>query len=269
MPIVKTMSAVMLAGLVIGHECQAADDKDQPSYTNPVVNQGVSVGPAISIADTGYAGDHHQITAYPWVTYRNGHFFIYGLGTGYEVVTGNRYILSVMAVPQIQRRSSTDSPQLSGLKYRPWSIDGGVNLAVWSNAGGLAFGAFHDILNRNNGATARFGYFLPIPVGGGEISPSIGVTWENSNLVNYYYGVDPAEARQGRPAYSPGSSANPTAQLKYEGPIGDRWRLSAEVSYMRFGKAIRLSPIVDESGTKSFQITFLYSFGESSGQIAR
>lgn len=264
----RMLPIVLLSGLFIGQGCRAADDNDRPAYSNPVADQGISVGPAVSVADTGYTGDHQQITAYPWVTYRNGRFFIYGLGTGYEVVTGRRYILSVMAVPQIQRRSSSDSAQLSGLQYRPWSIDAGANLAVWSMAGGMAIGAFHDLLHRNNGTMARFAYFLPIPVGAGEISPSIGVTWENSSLVNYYYGVNAAEARPGRPAYSPGSAANPTAELKYECPIGDRWRLSAEISYMRFGKAIRLSPIVDESSTKSFQISLLYSFGGTSNSAS-
>jgi outer membrane protein len=257
-------TAVVLAGLVTSQACRAEDDKNPPTYSTPVKDEGVSVGPAISDADPGYVGDHHQLTVYPWFTYRNEHFFVYGLGTGYELATGQRYILSVMAVPQIQRRSSSGSPQLSGLKYRPWSIDGGVNLAMWSNFGGMALGVFHDILGRNNGMTVRFGYFLPIPVGSGEISPSIGATWENSNLTNYYYGIDPSEARPGRPAYSPASAANPTAQLKYERPFGDQWRFSAELSYMRFGRAIRLSPIVDESSTRSIQVTLLYSFGQSS-----
>jgi outer membrane protein len=260
----RALTVALLAGLLASQACLADDDKDPPTYSTPVKDEGVSVGSAVSDADPGYAGDHHQLTVYPWFTYRNGHFFVYGLGTGYEVSTGQRYILSVMAVPQIQRRSSSDSPQLSGLKYRPWSIDGGANLAVWSNFGGMALGVFHDVLDRNNGMTVRFGYFLPIPVGGGEISPSIGVTWENSNLTNYYYGVDPSEARPGRPAYSPASAANPTAQLKYEHPFGDHWRFSAELSYMRFGSAIRSSPIVDEGSTRSIQVTLLYSFGQSS-----
>lgn len=259
---IMSLALLFVAMLTASPACRAEGDPDKPIYSTPVKDEGISVGPAISIADTGYVGDHHQLTVYPWFTYRNGHFFIYGLGTGYEVATGPRYILSVMAVPQIQRRSSSDSQQLSGLQYRQWSIDGGVNLAMWSNFGGMALGVFHDVLDRNNGATVRFGYFLPIPIpGGGEISPSIGATWENANLTNYYYGVNAAEARPDRHAYSPASATNPTFQLKYERPIGSRWRFTAEFTYLRFGRAIRLSPIIDESSTRSYQLSLLYTFG--------
>jgi outer membrane protein len=261
LPDLRAWSFVLFAGLFMSAACRAEDDQYRPSDSTLVKHDGLSAGLAVSDADPGYVGDHDQLTAYPWFTYRNGHFFVYGLAPGYEVANGQNYILSVMAVPQIQRRSSSHSPQLSGLQYRPWSIDGGANLAIWGTAGGMYLGVFHDVLDRNNGASVRAAYFLPIRVGKGEISPSIGVSWEDAKLASYYYGVNAAEARPGRPAYSPGSVVNPTAELKYERQIGKRWHFSAKASYVHFGGAISRSPIVDESSAMSYEIALLYSFG--------
>jgi outer membrane scaffolding protein for murein synthesis (MipA/OmpV family) len=103
-------------------------------------------------------------------------------------------------------------------------------------------------------------YAYPIRLGTGRLTPGIGATWESGNLVDYYYGVTPAEALPTRPAYSPGSVVNPSARLDYTRPLSAKWTLGAGVAYTHFGAAIRHSPLVNESGSRSFTITLIRSF---------
>jgi outer membrane protein len=173
-----------------------------------------------------------------------------------EVVTW-----SFTVSPEFMRLSGSSSPQLAGIKSRQFSINGGTNLAIREPWGDTSFAVLHDILDRNNGMLLRAQYGYPIPLGPGRLTPSVNVAWESSNLTNYYYGVSPAEARLGRPAYSPGSAVNPGASLNYNLPLGQTWRLNAGASYTRFGRSIYSSPIIDQNHTTGVMISFSHVFG--------
>jgi len=265
LPAMRACSLLMFLAVLISAPGRArADSNNSASLAKP--NAAMSVGATATDSDSGYIGDHSEFIAYPWLAYQKGRFFLYGLSAGYGIATGDHYAFSVLTVPEIWRRSSS---QLGGMHDLQFSMDGGANLAVWGPVGSVSFGIFHDLLGRSAGGKVRFAYSAKIPLGGGLISPSIGFVREDSNFANYYYGVNAAEARPGRPAYRPGPAMNPTAQLKYEIPFADRWRLSVALDYMRFGRAIRLSPLVDESRTRSLSISLLYAFGQQPSSEAK
>jgi len=98
-------------------------------------------------------------------------------------------------------------------------------------------------------STAIFNFF----------TPGLGLRWQDSNLVNYYYGVSPAEVAPGRPAYSPGSSTNPYVSFGISTDISEHWQFRGNIQYLRFGGAIHDSPIVDRSGSATIFIGFLYN----------
>jgi outer membrane protein len=233
-----------------------------------VPKQGLSLGAGVIEADPGYIGYHHRSNVVPLVSYRSGPFFISGTEGGVVATQSDDYTLSFGLVPELNRLRASDSPELAGLQTREWTIDGSMNLSVRQPWGDTSFAVLHDILDRNNGTELRANYSYPIVLGTGRLTPAIGVTWESTNLTNYYYGVNTAESLPNRPAYSPGSALNPTAQLDYSVPVSDRWSLGAGIGYTHFDGTIRDSPIVDRSGSLSGMISLVYSFSPGANASA-
>ena len=217
-------------------------------------------GAGVAVTNPGYVGYSRQVTPLPLVFYHYGRFFFAGFSAGYLLDNGAHYRLSVGLQPMLNRLSAGDSPQLAGIQTRQWSIAGGANLETFGDWGRLSVGVFHDLLGRNDGTGANVGYRLPFQLGSWTLAPGIGVRWEDSKLTNYYYGVSPAEARlPGRPAYSPGSAANPYLSLGLSTRLSEHWQFRGDFSYLRFASAIHDSPIVDRSGSPTIFIGFVYN----------
>lgn len=222
--------------------------------------QGLSVGAGLADVDPGYAGYHRRIDPIPLIGFRSGLFFVDGATAGLVAAHGNDYRFSVVLAPQLMRLRAADSPQLTGITTRHWSIDGGVNLALRRPWGLTSLSALHDILDRNDGTQIDARYGFPIPLAGGErLIPGIGLRWEDANLTRYYYGVTAAEALRSRPVYTPGAALNPSLRLDYVLPLSKQWQFGAGMGYTRFAHAIRDSPLIDQSGSLEVMVSLQYS----------
>lgn len=250
--------ALLLASVTV----RANDEDPQEQLTRAAATENSSgwiFGAGLAFTNPGYVGYDHQVTPLPLVFYHNGRFFFAGLGAGYVLAGDSHVRLSLLVRPEINRLRASDSPQLTGIQTREWSIDGGVNLDVFEAWGNFNAGLFHDLLDRNNGMQAAVGYKYPLHLGSWTLAPGLGLSWDNGNFTNYYYGVSQAEAIPGRPAYDPGSATNPYVSLGLSTSISDDWQFRSEVRYMRFGSVIHDSPIVDRSGSPTVFIGFIYN----------
>lgn len=244
---------------------QDGDDEPQDQLTKAAATQtgsGWIFGGGLAVTNPGYVGYDRQVTPIPLIFYHNGRFFFAGFSAGY-LLAGDRHVrLSAIVVPQLNRLKASDSSQLAGIQSREWSIDGGLSLDVSEGWGNYHLSVLHDLLNRNNGTQASTGYDYPLHLGGWTLSPGLGLHWENSATTDYYYGVSPAEAIPGRPAYSPGSALSPYVRIGLSTKLSEHWQFRSSLEYTRFGSAIHDSPIVDRSGSATFFIGFTYSAGQ-------
>ena len=241
---------------------RAADEDPQEQLAKAAATDpgaGWLFGAGVAVTNPGYVGYSRQITPVPLIFFHYGRFFFAGISGGYLLDNGEHYRLALVVTPTLNRLSSSDSPQLAGIHSRQWSLSGGANLETFGDWGHLNIGLFHDLLDRNNGTSANLGYRFPFHVGDWTLSPGVGLRWESANLVNYYYGVSPAEARPGRPAYSPGSDTSPNVDFGVSTAISEHWQFRGDLSYQRFGAAIHDSPIVDRSGSPTIFIGFIYN----------
>ena len=216
-------------------------------------------GGGVAVTDPGYVGYTRQVTPFPLVFYHNGRFFFAGVSAGYLLSNGDHYRFSLLVQPIFNRLSASDSPQLAGIQTRQWSLAGGAGLDLFGDWGQFKTNVFHDLLHRNNGTGASAEYQYSFHLGGWSLTPGIGLRWENANLTNYYYGVSPAEAIPGRPAYSPGSATSPYASIGLSTAISEHWQFHGDLSYTHFASAIHDSPIVDRSGSPTIFIGFVYN----------
>lgn len=216
----------------------------------------LGVGGALS--NPGYVGGKQQFTPFPLLFYHRGRFFVAGISAGYLLSSGSHHRLSLVAMPEFNRLSSQDSPQLAGIQSRRWSLNGGASLELFGRWGRYDLSVFHDLLNRSNGTVVSTGYKYPLQLGRWQLTPGVGLRWQNANLVDYYYGVRPAEAIPGRPAYAPGNALSPYADVSLSTPLTKHWRFRASVQYLRFADSIRHSPIVDRTGSTTLILGFTY-----------
>lgn len=220
---------------------------------------GWIAGGGLAVTDPGYLGYSRQYTPVPLLFYHYGRFFIAGVSAGYLLSNGDHYRFSLTVRPEFNRLMASDSPALVGIQSRQWSLDGGANIDFLGSWGRFNVGVFHDILARNNGTQINAGYRYTFQLGDWGLTPGVGLRWENANLVNYYYGVSPAEALPGRPPYSPSSAFNPYVAIGLSERLNEHLRLFTNLQYMRFGGAIHNSPIVSRSDTTTFFIGLTYN----------
>lgn len=216
-------------------------------------------GAGVAVSDPGYVGYSRQTTPVPLVFYHYGRFFFAGVSAGYLLSNGDHYRFSLVVTPQFNRLSASDSPQLAGIQSRQWSLDGGANLDLFGGWGRFNVGVAHDLLDRNNGSSAGMGYHYGFKLGDWTLAPGLGLHWQSAKLVNYYYGVSPAEAIPGRPAYSPGAATDPYVDVSLSTAISEHWQFRSFLRYERFASAIHDSPIVARSGSPTIFIGFVYN----------
>jgi MipA family protein len=258
--VVLAITGLAGVSLLAAREARAAEASERGPGKFGTPSDGLSVGAGVNESDPGYVGYHSRVTPFPLFSYRYDRFFVSGVTAGYVAVNNDAFTMSLVLLPQTMRLRSSDSPQLAGLQPRQWSIDGGLTLSSSRTWGTVSLSALQDVLARNKGTQLGLRYGYPIPLGGGVLSPGVGVTWESANLTRYYYGISNAEALPDRPAYSPGSASNPSAGLSYAHPISTRCRLTASADYTHFDRSIRQSPIIDKSNVMGFTLAFTYSF---------
>ncbi|MGH8397607.1 MAG: MipA/OmpV family protein [Gammaproteobacteria bacterium] len=245
----------LISLLLLGSPARADEENG-----SPIPRNGFTLGFGVNDTNPGYVGYNHQLTPFPFFSYRNGRFFLAGITAGYVVAKDSGYSLSLMVRPRYLRLKASDSPQLAGLATRQISLDGGAVLSVFGRGGRLNLGLFHDLLNRNKGTEASLGYSYPIHLRSWTLSPGLGIIWESASLTNYYYGVSPAEALPTRPAYAPGAATNPYVGLGLFIPLTPRWRFFSQLRYTRFDTTIQHSPIVDTSHSLSATVALGYTF---------
>lgn len=140
-----------------------------------------------------------------------------------------------------------EDPELAGMAERRTSLDGYIN-ALWkTSVVNITASYYHDILNISNGeaATLRLSRNFWIDPKF-KLTPSVGVEWQSAKLVDYSYGVQPAEAAANRPAYTGRDTVNVSAGLGGAYRINRSWSLLGGLYTTRFGSGIEDSPIVKD-----------------------
>ncbi len=99
-------------------------------------------------------------------------------------------------------------------------------------------------MDRSNGqqASVRFSRMWQFHGRAVGIMPSIGVVWQSSNFINYYYGVTPEEALPGRPPFSSHSAVNFRSSLLGYLFVSHRIRFLAYVEVQRLDNKIYQAP---------------------------
>ncbi|EPZ7319574.1 outer membrane protein OmpV [Vibrio mimicus] len=149
---------------------------------------------------------------------------------------------------------------VKGMDKRNATVDLGVNADIALGDGTVSTYFQHDIFNEHKGYKTGVNYFHIVELGSVDFVPFAGVSYQNSDYNNYYFGVKDKEATAQRKAYRAGGDFSYNLGYKLVYPINDRWEVTQTSTYTRLGSDIAHSPIVESSNQWLVGATVAYHF---------
>lgn len=239
----KTAAHVVVI-LSILLSCTAATAQP-PGSRGP--RNGWSIGVGAISSPEPYIGADDEILVIPVLSVTAGRFSFRGIGAAWKIGEWGDFEAEALLRARFGGFEEEDSPFLEGMEDRRFSADLGLELSWEGERVGVRLVPAMDVLDRSGGAEVALELFTPIQLGPVRLEPRAGAAWQSSDLVDYYYGVRPGEARPGRPAYRPGSTVNGTVGLFAFAPLADRVSLQSFLRFEKLGGEIEDSPIVDDA----------------------
>jgi len=252
--------ALTTVTLLLTTVCAAlAGDPQTPSSTHPKN----SLGLGIVSAPTPYRGVDNQVLPIPLVELYYKRLYVQGIRAGFRVLGDDGLHLDLRVRWSFLELDPEDSPFLKGMKPRKPTALGGLALE-WNRSqlqiSGTLLG---DMLGRSDGLTGSLLASWREPLMNGRLTliPSLGIAYQDTKTIDYYFGVTPNEATEERAAYRGTAAWNPTARLIALFNITPRLNLVAHLAGQSLDNEIRNSPIVDDSWGYEAVLGLTYSVG--------
>ncbi|MDH4107412.1 MAG: MipA/OmpV family protein [Gammaproteobacteria bacterium] len=223
-----------------------------------------ALGVSISWGQSPYATASNSTFAYPyltsfrhsaltddWLVLRDGDI-------GARWVSPGGWEFGAVARVNTLGLGDADPAFVRGLDERQWTLEAGPMIGWRGWPVHVNFKAYAELLGRRDGYPAELSISLPAEHARGWIVPSIDLLYQNQDYNRYYFGVTPAEAISGRPAYDPAASLGWRLKARLGYRIADNWLLSTTVAWESLGDEITASPLVDRDSLWSASIGVAY-----------
>jgi outer membrane protein len=234
---------VLLSGLPLSAQ-------DEPESAMPAPARSSiqwSIGFGAFSSPRPYVGAKNSRMVAPLLELSYKRFYIQGIQAGYRLFDTEDVSFHARAGVVFAGLDPDDSQFLEGMSKRKSTIEGGFVFDWKPGAYRLSTSAFTDLLGRSNGqqVAADFSRTWTFRRYRWGFTPSIGLVWQSSNYVDYYYGVTPDESRPGRPPFRGHSVVNFRSSLFGFYRLGMRTQLVGLIRIQRLANEIYESPIVD------------------------
>ena len=216
-------------------------------------------GAAVLLPVLAYKGERFYANlGNPGITYFNGSTDFGGLG--YSVFKGESYNIDLVGKIRLMGFDPDDTDELKGLHERKLGFDAGIS-GRWD----IGFGELNalfltDISNRSDGQEVVLSYAYPVQHGRWTLRPEVGLSWQSSDLVDYYFGVQNDETTANRPAYAGEATVSPFAGIETEYRFSEQTRLVGGLGIGRLGDGISDSPIIDRRNVAGGYLGLVYRF---------
>lgn len=223
-------------------------------------------GLAVAADENPYTGADTGIWAYPYLT----SFHDSALTNDWLLVrdgdVGLRWISKdgnweVGAVARIQTLGigNSDAEELDGITDREWALEAGP-MAGWRGwPVHINLKTYAELSDRHDGMISQLTLSVPVEWSRGFLVPSVAFIYQDSDYVDYYYGVREASATPERPAYTGESASNVAIGARWGYALSDKWLLSGAIGYEMLDSEIEDSPIVDTDALWSARVGVAYN----------
>lgn len=218
------------------------------------------LGLAVGVEKQPYRGIDNETKALPLVTYENKWVSIFGPGIDVKLPSAGPVSFRLRARYSMDGYEAGDSPYLAGMDERKDGIWLG-GAAVWRNDfANLSAELLGDASGNSKGTKFRLMLDRRFQAGSFDITPRLAATRLDDKYVSYYYGVNAAEVRAGRPFYQGGSAVNLEAGVRVGYAIAPKQTIFLDLSTTQLGSSIKDSPLVERSSQTGVRVGYLYRF---------
>lgn len=169
--------------------------------------------------------------------------------------------IDLLAKYRFNRLEPESNDYFNGLRERRQTVDSGFSVTLENEWGALSTTWANDILGIHNGYEWDFTYRYNWKPGRWSVSPFISYVYQDSDLTDYYYGIDNDEAVAGRPFYKAESSVFWRAGINVNYQVTPHVLVFTNVVSQHVDQPIYNSPLVDEPQLNSATLGFTYLFG--------
>jgi MipA family protein len=255
---------LLILGLALGSLLAAPPSLATDVHTIPIIYapEGTpALGGGLRLSNNPTVGDLDAVDLVPLYLYEGRYLYAHGTEFGAHLFRNETFRFGALARYRFLRIEAGDDPRLEGLEDRDQTLDGGLSAQVRGGWGQLQGEWLTDLLGRHEGEEFNLTYRFRFERGDLKLSPFITSSWQDRDLVGYYYGISAEESGPGLPAYDPGSARNFTYGLNTWYQVTDRVFLFGNVGFTSFDKTIHRSPLVDERQQVEAFIGSGYLFG--------
>lgn len=234
----------------------AASEDERGENRRRIEPRGFLWGGALGIRREIYKDYDRRIIPLPIIGYRGEKLEVYGPFASYEFYESGGFGISAIASPRFAGFDESDSDIFEGMDDREFSMDAGVRFNYEFDDWKVELASLHDVLGRSEGneVTTRLGrVFRTGPV---FIEPAIGLSYLDSNHVDYYYGVAEDEATDDRPAFEGEQAWNSTIGVSFITPIFFDGLTQFAIQKTSFDSSITDSPLTDSDAGLEYFIAF-------------
>jgi len=222
--------------------------------------QGWMYGFGVIAAQDVYTDFDNRIVPIPIIGYTGERLRVYGPFVSYALFQEKGFSLDAQLVPVFAGYEEDDSAVFAGMEDRDFSYAAGIGLNYNTGSWLYSLSTNADILGKFDGfqASARIGKQFRIDQF--MIEPSVGVNYQDSNYVDYYYGVRQEEATAIRSAYEGSSAVNTELRVAVSTRqfLGGMTRLEFGATF--FDDSISDSPLTDDDTALSAMLVYTRFF---------
>jgi MipA family protein len=143
---------------------------------------------------------------------------------------------------------------------RDYAIEAGFETLIDGDWGAATLRAFHDVSGTHDGYEVSASYSYRHTRGRFSVSPSVGVSWKDDALSNYYWGVHPREASFVLDPYEANGGLSWEAGLRGTYYLTKRVRFAVSANYERLQRGVERSPIVEDDYVFGYFAGVAWSF---------
>lgn len=234
---------------VVDNKLKKIDSKDGTTLQGVVdaFPSGWLLGAGMVYAPTNYVdqNDDSSLIPIPAVMYFGDRFFLLGTEATYTIARGKQFSFVANAKYRFSALEPEADSILSTLDPRNGELEVGVGVNALTKIGYINTKVSADVSGQSDGWLADIAWQLPYYKKGVLLIPSLGVTWYDSKMSNYYYGgVSQAEANIYVPTYDTGSVYSLNASLIAGYRFSPQWMLIGGFTYSYFSDGMADSPVM-------------------------
>ena len=251
----RAAGIILLACLLAPRAASAYGDR----FDTALDAGGAGSGGAVRAVRSPYLGDGVRYDYLPVNVYAGEHAYLHSDRVGLKLDLDADQRVDMFLAHRYEGTPLLRPPAaLAGMALREQGTDLGIGYRRRTAWGSLGVELLHNVDDASRGSEARLRLAKALRRGELRLWPQATLSWRDTKLNDYYYGVRPAEAAAARPAYLAGSGLNLELALYAAYPLSKNWQLLGGISATQWSGGVRTSPIVENRLQATATLGLLY-----------